>query len=331
MTTVSYSPEFYKTIAAGTRRSAEVIVPTVMGLIRPKSVVDVGCGLGGWLLVFRKHGVGNILGLDGSYVDQGMLEISDAEFHVVDLGERIELEQMYDLAISLEVAEHLPEEAAGQFVETLTRLSPVVLFSAAIPFQGGEHHVNEQWPEYWGEHFYKHGYVPVDCLRSKFWNNSNVCWWYSQNMLFFVREEELPSYPALREEFKKGTRMPLNVVHPRKYFHCIEDAVRVELQGLIPTGTRWLMVDNYDLGINNWGDYSVLHWDSPANSKIAIEELQQAIDGGAKFLVFAWSAFWWLKHYEELRQFIVHRFLCLLSNERVIVYSLENPTITERG
>lgn len=92
--------------------------------------------VGTWLSVFREKGVKDIVGIDGDYVDQNMLHIPEGAFIALDLTQPIKLNREFDLVVSLEVAEHLPIECAETFVETLTSLGAVILFSAAIPFQG---------------------------------------------------------------------------------------------------------------------------------------------------------------------------------------------------
>ena len=119
------------------------VVPIVLDLIRPGSVVDVGCGLGEWLATFQEHGVSDILGIDGDYVDRDMLYIPQQDFKTIDLNRPFTLNRTFDLAVCLEVAEHLEAEHANDFVESLTRLAPIILFSAAIPLQSGTNHVNE--------------------------------------------------------------------------------------------------------------------------------------------------------------------------------------------
>src|SRR5205085_11975533 len=109
-------------------------------------------------------------------------------FRAIDLREPFELPRTFDLAVSLEVAEHLPASSASAFVESLTRLAPAVLFSAAVPHQGGWNHLNEQWPQYWAEIFARHGFFPVDCLRERFWDRPNVRWWYAQNMVLYLAD-----------------------------------------------------------------------------------------------------------------------------------------------
>lgn len=143
-----YNEGFFQYLQEGSKRSAEQIVPILLELIQPQSVIDVGCGTGTWLSVFCEHGIEDIWGVDGDYVQEEALEIPKDRFLSHDLTKPLALDRKFDLAISLEVAEHLPCDSAEAFVDSLTQLAPVILFSAAIPFQGGVGHVNEQWQEY---------------------------------------------------------------------------------------------------------------------------------------------------------------------------------------
>jgi hypothetical protein len=99
----------------------------------------------------------------------------------------------------------------------------VILFSAAIPFQGGVSHVNEQWPDYWAALFERHQYLAVDYVRPIVWNNPEVVWWYAQNAMIFVREDNLPRFSRLAEAAKASDRR-LSLVHPRRYLEAVEDS-----------------------------------------------------------------------------------------------------------
>ncbi|MCU1242656.1 MAG: hypothetical protein JWO71_3382 [Candidatus Acidoferrum typicum] len=214
-----YTKGFYESLRNGVMRSAEVIVPLVLDLVPARSVVDVGCGDGGWLAVFRRHGVEEILGLDGEYVDRGTLQIPRERFEACDLTKPLAIQREFDLAVSLEVAEHLPPECAEVFVAGLTELAPVVLFSAAIPFQGGMNHLNEQWPDKWAGLFRERGYVPVDFVRKRVWQNTAVDFWYAQNTLLFVQSSLVERSNSLREELQQTNPDQLCLVHPRQYLH----------------------------------------------------------------------------------------------------------------
>lgn len=201
-----YNEDFYKYIEQ-TRKDEEIVIPFILQWISPKSIVDFGCAEGAWLAeALKQNSSIDILGLDGSYVDRNRLKIPKENFKAVDLRQSISTEKKYDLAISLEVAEHLEQEFADIFIDNITRVSDQVLFSAAIPGQGGEHHVNEQWQSYWIEKFEKRGYYCDYSIRNYFWNEPQISSWRRQNLLFFSK--------------KKGNLAPerpvMDVVHPEE-------------------------------------------------------------------------------------------------------------------
>ena len=217
-----YAPRYYETIQEGARRSAKEIVPILVQLFHPRSVVDVGCGRGTWLSVFKEFGVSDILGIDGDYIDRKMLQIPQEQFMPSDLRKPIEIQRKFDLVVSLEVAEHLPSDCAQTFVESLVRLGPAIVFSAAIPFQGGLHHVNEQWPDYWARMFAQKGYLVVDCIRKRIWQNDNVEWWYAQNTIAFATPAYVESNPTTRQEIYNSNTSQLAIVHPKAYLLSAE-------------------------------------------------------------------------------------------------------------
>jgi SAM-dependent methyltransferase len=242
MPETAYTSEFYEINRSGSRRSASVIVPIVLRLVRAETVVDVGCGDGTWLAVFRELGITDAVGLDGDYVDRRLLQIPQEQFIATDLSSAFGLPRIFDLAISLEVAEHLPPDAAEGFVRSLTQLAPVVLFSAAIPFQDGVHHVNEQWPDYWAALFKRHDYVPIDCVRGKIWANDQVDFYYAQNTLLYARDFRVRSDPALLQEFQKTNPLQLAMVHPKKYLQVAHPGVKAASASLLRSvkrAARW--------------------------------------------------------------------------------------------
>ena len=187
-----YDEAFYQCYQDGSTNSAQVVVPIVLSLFPCHSVVDVGCGVGGWLKEFERCGVNDYLGVDGDYVSRRLLKIPAERFRPLDLRNVSDLGRRFDLACSMEVAEHLPQDRARIFVAALIKAAPVVLFSAAIPFQGGRDHLNEQWQSYWASLFAEHGYVAVDCIRPAVFGDSRVEWWYRQNILIFCQPDKCP-------------------------------------------------------------------------------------------------------------------------------------------
>jgi SAM-dependent methyltransferase len=223
MSTSPYTPEFYESQQDGSLRSARRVLPFVFDLIRPRSVVDVGCGVGTWLRAAQELGVESVLGLDGDYAGRNALKISSRDFLAHDLRQPIELERTFDMAICLEVAEHLPSEAAPVLVNSLVKLAPVVLFSAAIPWQGGNSHLNEQWPDYWQELFATHTYRFCDPLRLALWNDAQVEWWYAQNIFLVASGPFVDSSPGLVASLS----IP-RLIHPELWALKIKDNSELE-------------------------------------------------------------------------------------------------------
>jgi SAM-dependent methyltransferase len=175
-----------------------IIVPELIRQFQPQSILDVGCGLGTWLLPFYENNILDLVGLDSDYVDMQQLVIPQKFFIPTDLRQPFDLKRKFDLLLSLEVAEHLPESCADDFVQSLVKHSDVIIFSAAIPHQGGQNHLNEQGFEYWDEKFKKQGYVMHDYFRPKYWKNKMIEPWYRQNMMLVLKQGlEIEIEPAI--------------------------------------------------------------------------------------------------------------------------------------
>jgi hypothetical protein len=172
--------------------AAREVLPLLIELFNPEKVIDVGCGIGTWLKVFENLGVNNVIGIDGEYLDMELLTILPDKLIKQNLEETINFKQKFDLLLCLEVAEHLSSQRAEGFVKDLTELSDVIVFSAAIPGQGGQDHINEQYPDYWVGLFKKNNFLAYDIIRPKIWNNSLIDWWYRQNIIVFIKNKSTP-------------------------------------------------------------------------------------------------------------------------------------------
>jgi hypothetical protein len=209
-----YNAKFYKNQADKSYKSAKMVLPVVLAIVPPpiKTAVDFGCGMGTWLAALKELGVDEIKGYDGEWVDKGSLFIPPESFSEVRLDKKISLEKRYDMAISLEVAEHLPETSAKTFVQTLTSASDIVLFSAAVPHQGGTNHINEQWPEYWFTLFKEFDYMGIDCLRNLIWNNPEIGIQYRQNIFLYVKKDIINKI-----KIQNNLDCRINIIHPELY------------------------------------------------------------------------------------------------------------------
>jgi len=166
-----YGRRFYEDQADPSQNAAQLILPFVLDLGGPGSVVDVGCGVGTWLKMCVEYGIPEVMGIDGDWVDASWLRIPVQDFRRLDLKMPIDVGRRFDLAISLEIGEHLPEKSAETFVDSLVGLAPAILFSAAIPGQGGTGHINEQWQSYWVDKFNARGMVRIDAVSKRFWQD----------------------------------------------------------------------------------------------------------------------------------------------------------------
>jgi len=183
MQTVPYTQGWRDTIRSSVQSSAAALVPVLLETFFPTSVVDVGCGEGWFLEAFKSHGL-RTHGIDGPWIE--------AAQHVdLAVPPYPELDRRYDMALCLEVAEHVPEEHADDLVAWLTTIAPLVVFSAAIPGQGGEGHINEQWPGYWADKFAHNKCHVTGALRWTIWDDDRISWWYRQNLLVAARDLDL--------------------------------------------------------------------------------------------------------------------------------------------
>jgi SAM-dependent methyltransferase len=194
----------------------------------PDSVLDVGCGTGTWLRAALELGAGDVRGIDGARIPRDALHIPREHFIQHDLLTPINLGRTFDVVFCLEVAEHLPEAAASQLVAGLVAHSDVILFSAAVPGQGGQHHVNCQWPEYWQHHFNVHGYACDDRFRWEIWDLHEIEPWYRQNVFIAKRA---PGVAGTEPRIKP-------VVHPDMLDAMSTDRIEERLLAGIEAGAK---------------------------------------------------------------------------------------------
>jgi SAM-dependent methyltransferase len=210
-------------------KDAEIIVPILLKYFQVQSVIDVGCGTGTWLKVCKdNHGISDVLGLDGSYLNKNLLVIDESLFQSIDLRKPFDLKRTFDIAFCLEVAEHLPEKCADLLIESMTKHSDTIVFSAAIPGQGGQNHINERWPDYWERKFMSKGFKKYDFLRSIIWEEQDVKIWYRQN-IYIYSNKDLSNLNDYNKE--KG------VIHPEYWeVKCVQLNNQIQKLGAYQNG-----------------------------------------------------------------------------------------------
>jgi len=213
----AYGSPFFDHVTHTALRAARTLVPLLQAHLQVESVLDVGCGQGAWLKVWMAHGVRDVVGLDGPYVDPTNLVIPSDRFRATDLAAPIDVARRFDLVQCLEVAEHLPRTASGTLVQTLVRHGSLLLFSAGPPGQGGEHHINERPPEFWRGLFAAHGYVLADFVRPLLASRTEVERWYRYNAFLFVERARLASLPEAVRASVLPDGAPIPQVEPLAY------------------------------------------------------------------------------------------------------------------
>lgn len=212
-----YDDTFFSYVNSGALRSARRILPMLLANLDIESVLDVGCGQGAWLSVWKELGVPLVAGIDGDYVDRSRLLCPREAFTAHDLAQPFDLRRRFDLVQCLEVAEHLPASSAAALVESLVRHGEVVLFSAAPKGQGGDHHVNEQSYDYWRDLFSKHDYVAIDFPRRKMVSMSDVEPWYRYNIMLYVAKSRMATLPPEFEAFLIADSHGIEDISPLPY------------------------------------------------------------------------------------------------------------------
>jgi cyclopropane fatty-acyl-phospholipid synthase-like methyltransferase len=223
--TRNYGSTFYDRQREGSLNSAKVILPIVFDLVRPKSLIDFGCGVGTWLATAKQLGAEHCVGLEGSWVKTQTLAQADLEIRETDLEQTVSLNERFDLAMSLEVAEHLRPQRSDSLVADLCKASDVVIFSAAIPGQDGDGHQNEQWPSCWAERFIRNGYMPLDIIRPIVQQDARVEVWYRTNVILYARPEQ-------------GLRILANL--KREHLANLDLPCHLEIVGLKRAATQFL-------------------------------------------------------------------------------------------
>jgi len=214
-------------------KSAKVIAPIICEKFKPKSIIDLGCGIGDWLKVFRDNGVERVVGLDGPWVSDELFIIPKECFQRVDFYDLSPPSKKFDLAVCLEVAEHVDTAIAEKMLDYLCKSSDLVLFSAAIPGQGGHEHINERYQTYWIEKFREHGFSAFDLIRPAVWLDQRVSWWYQQNCIVFANDLAKQKHNLHEQPFIT------DLVHPFLY-EKIRDPKNYSLKNFIHNFPHYL-------------------------------------------------------------------------------------------
>ena len=216
MNDINYEVKQNRHTLAGAAAALKVLLSF---MAETRSLLDVDCGPGSWLRAAIDLGITDVQGIEGRIPDNELLFCDEKHIQNVNLTSGWSLHRKFDVALCLEVAEHLPGTSAPSLIHKLCLHADNVIFSAALPEQLGQHHINCQWPIYWQELFNQEGFVCFDDLRWKIWDHETIEPWYRQNVFRTVKnaalagsEPRIPSviHPAMHEgmlwQAEKGVR-----------------------------------------------------------------------------------------------------------------------------
>lgn len=181
-----YDDQFWIDSTREATDAAPIMLPPVLDATGAKTVIDVGCGHGIWGQFAESYAGCHVLGVDG-FVPPERRHIDNFEQRDLEYG--VDCSD-FDVAVCLEVAEHLHEVAAPVLVEGLCK-ARYVFWSAAIPGQGGINHYNEQWPSWWARLFARHGYIGSSDIGTRFWDDRRIVSFYRQNAIVWATPEDL--------------------------------------------------------------------------------------------------------------------------------------------
>lgn len=204
-------------------------------------MLDLGCGVGTWGAAAKYLGASKVLGIDGPWVPRHNLDIAQDDFSAHDLRSGAPpTDESFNLIIWLENAEHLPSQHGEALLEWVANHTDMVLFSAAIPGQGGQGHENERWQSYWAKLFGHEGFVALDIIRPQIWLDTKIPYWYRQNIILYLSTES--SGTASLDKFTRVPPSMLDIVHPQRWERQLGPQVGIQsaLRLLVQAMRVWI-------------------------------------------------------------------------------------------
>jgi hypothetical protein len=181
--------------------------------------------------------------------------------------------------------------------------------------------------------FRERDYVPADCIRRQAWRDEDVATYYAQNTLMFFRRAALESRPELARLCETGP--PLSLVHPRRYLEAIEAMRRLDsaartLTSVIPPGECFILADQEQVRGTIAAGFRALpflerngqYYGTPSDDRTAVHECERMRAFGAKYMVFAWPAFWWVEHYKGFLSHLREGYPVLIDDELLLIFDL---------
>ncbi len=235
-----YNNNFYGDQSPNNSRliSAKEILKIYFDIFESKKIIDIGCGRGSWLEASKIYGSDQLVGIDGEWnVKKVPNGIEYIPLNLQNLNKKFiidnNLENKFDLCISVETLEHLENKYSENFISSLCSLSNNIIFSCAYIGQGGVNHLNENLHSNWAFIFKKYDFYPFDIFRPIVWNNDKISYWYRQNTFLYLKKNS-PSFDYMIKKMPYIKNFSfMDCIHPKMYEKKISKGVKETFKDLL--------------------------------------------------------------------------------------------------
>jgi hypothetical protein len=153
----------------------------------------------------------------------------------------------------------------------------------------------------------------------------------ARHMAWYIDSDNLPEE---EQYYRQNARPDASFWEKEELRGAIdhEQHVRLAMQDLVstvPAEAKLVLIDQDEWGAGATLDGRRLfpflerdgqYWGPPPDDATAVEELERLRRAGARFVVIAWPAFWWLDYYAQFHKYLRSSFECVLANDRVVIF-----------
>jgi len=187
----NYDNKYYKKKYIKYRSWEKDIGRNIVSMFQPKSILDLGCGIGSYLEGALEGGCKDLYGIELNYDKAKKYITKNISFYIKsgDITKELNLKKKFDCVLSIEVAEHVEMSQVSFFINNIIRYAEkYILFTAAPPGQPGRGHINLKKKNFWIKYIEDKGVTYKDeivqqCVKA--WSDFNTPLYILQNLMVF--------------------------------------------------------------------------------------------------------------------------------------------------